>query len=393
MLEYTSRQVTQLIRQYEMFLKSLNILTSDFDKDKIYIQMNKIEEKILEETNTIYEEEYMLLLGSTTYLVNEEKERLLCLIKLIEDRIKYVKERRSKHKEATGYNVNYPEILGEDKIGEFKRNIRIIDKFNENKKKENQLSIEINELDANISEAVKKIKNNKNLNTTLEKKMINLLTKVFDKLELYKLTEEKDAIEQEYNELEYSLTKAKENVKKAKISGRDEIVIECDSLLSSITLEYEKFYMITIYTPNAKRELERLDYRMIWEDEVRKYLLKLNETKPVIVCGDLNVAHKEIDLKNPKTNRRNAGFTDEERGKMTELLDAGFIDSFRYLYPEKEEAYTWWSYMGRAREKNVGWRIDYFITSKDIEKNIKEASIYPEVYGSDHCPVGLEINI
>ena len=165
MLEYTSRQVTQLIRQYEMFLKSLNILTSDFDKDKIYIQMNKIEEKILEETNTIYEEEYMLLLGSTTYLVNEEKERLLCLIKLIEDRIKYVKERRNKHKEATGYNVNYPEILGEDKIGEFKRNIRIIDKFNENKKKENQLSIEINELDANISEAVKKIKNNKNLNT------------------------------------------------------------------------------------------------------------------------------------------------------------------------------------------------------------------------------------
>ena len=160
-----------------------------------------------------------------------------------------------------------------------------------------------------------------------------------------------------------------------------------------ITLEFEKFYMITIYTPNAKRELERLEYRMIWEDEMRKYLLKLNEAKPVIICGDLNVAHKEIDLKNPKSNRRNAGFTDEERGKMTELLDAGFTDSFRYLYPEQTEAYTWWSYMGRARKKNIGWRIDYFITSKDIEKNIKEASIYSEIYGSDHCPVGLEIEV
>jgi len=160
-----------------------------------------------------------------------------------------------------------------------------------------------------------------------------------------------------------------------------------------ITLEFDKFYMIDIYTPNAKRELERLDYRMVWEDEIRNYLLNLSKNKPVIMCGDLNVAHKEIDLKNPKTNRGNAGFTDEERGKMTELLEAGFTDSFRYLYPDKTDAYSWWSYMGRAREKNVGWRIDYFIVSNDIAKKIKEATIYPEIYGSDHCPVGLEINI
>ena len=158
-----------------------------------------------------------------------------------------------------------------------------------------------------------------------------------------------------------------------------------------ITLEFEKFYMVDIYTPNSKRELERLNYRQIWEDEIRKYLLKLNETKPVIMCGDLNVAHEEIDLKNPKTNRHNAGFTDEERKKMTELLNAGFTDSFRYLYPDKENAYSWWSYMGHAREKNVGWRIDYFIVSKLIENEIKEATIYPEIMGSDHCPVGLEI--
>ena len=158
-----------------------------------------------------------------------------------------------------------------------------------------------------------------------------------------------------------------------------------------ITLEFEKFYMVDIYTPNSKRELERLDYRQIWEDEIRKYLLKLNETKPVIMCGDLNVAHEEIDLKNPKTNRHKAGFTYEERKKMTELLNAGFTDSFRYLYPDKENAYSWWSYMGRAREKNVGWRIDYFIVSKSIENEIKEATIYPEIMGSDHCPVGLEI--
>ena len=160
-----------------------------------------------------------------------------------------------------------------------------------------------------------------------------------------------------------------------------------------ITLEFEKFYMINIYTPNSKRKLERLEYRQIWEDEIRKYMLKLNENKPVIMCGDLNVAHKEIDLKNPKTNRHNAGFTDEERNKMTELLDAGFVDTFRVLYPEKENAYSWWSYMGHAREKNVGWRIDYFIVSKSIENCIKEAKIHSEIFGSDHCPVELEIDI
>ena len=158
-----------------------------------------------------------------------------------------------------------------------------------------------------------------------------------------------------------------------------------------ISLEFEDFYMINIYTPNSKRELERLEYRQIWEDEIRKYLLNLNKKKPVIVCGDLNVAHKEIDLKNPKTNRRNAGFTDEERNKMTELLNVGFVDSFRKLYPTKENAYSWWSYMGHAREKNVGWRIDYFLVSEDIENKIKEAIIYSNIFGSDHCPVGLEI--
>lgn len=160
-----------------------------------------------------------------------------------------------------------------------------------------------------------------------------------------------------------------------------------------ITLEFEKFYMVTIYTPNSKRELERLEYRQIWEDEIRKYLLNLNKKKPVIMCGDLNVAHEEIDLKNPKSNMGNAGFTREERTKMTELLNSGFTDSFRYLYPEKENAYSWWSYMGHAREKNVGWRIDYFIVSKSIENKIKDATIYPEIFGSDHCPVGLEIEL
>ena len=157
-----------------------------------------------------------------------------------------------------------------------------------------------------------------------------------------------------------------------------------------ITLEFENFYLVTNYTPNAKRELERLDYRMVWEDEIRKYLLELNKKKPVIMCGDLNVAHEEIDLKNPKTNKGNAGFTNEQREKMTELLNAGFIDSYRYLYPEKIE-YSWWSYMGHAREKNVGWRIDYFIVSNDFRENIKDATIYTEILGSDHCPVGLEI--
>lgn len=160
-----------------------------------------------------------------------------------------------------------------------------------------------------------------------------------------------------------------------------------------ITLEFEEFYLVNNYTPNSKRELERLEYRQTWEDEIRQYLVKLNKTKPVIMCGDLNVAHQEIDLKNPKTNRGNAGFTDEEREKMTQLLKAGFTDSFRYLYPDKEGAYSWWSYMGRAREKNVGWRIDYFIVSNSMQKQIKEATIYPEVLGSDHCPVGIEINL
>ncbi len=160
-----------------------------------------------------------------------------------------------------------------------------------------------------------------------------------------------------------------------------------------ITLEFENFYFVNCYTPNSKRELERLEYRMVWEDEIRKYLKKLDEKKPVIYCGDLNVAHKEIDLKNPKTNRRNAGFTDEERSKMTSLLEAGFTDTFRYLYPEKEDCYSWWSYMGKAREKNIGWRIDYFITSNTIQTKIKESSIHPEILGSDHCPVELQIEI
>ena len=160
-----------------------------------------------------------------------------------------------------------------------------------------------------------------------------------------------------------------------------------------ITIEFDKFFLVNIYTPNSKRELERLDYRQVWEDEIRKYLLNLNKTKPVIMCGDLNVAHKEIDLKNPKTNTHNAGFTIEERNKMTELLDVGFVDTFRYLYPDKTDCYSWWSYMRKAREKNVGWRIDYFIVSEDIKDKIKEASIYSEVMGSDHCPVGLEIEL
>ena len=160
-----------------------------------------------------------------------------------------------------------------------------------------------------------------------------------------------------------------------------------------ITLEFERFYLVNNYTPNSKRGLERLEYRTIWEDEIRKYILKLNKKKPVIMCGDLNVAHKEIDLKKPKSNRRNAGFTDEERQKMTELLEEGFTDTFRYMYPDKENEYSWWSYMGRAREKNIGWRIDYFITSKDISQKIKNAKIHQEVMGSDHCPIELQIEI
>ena len=160
-----------------------------------------------------------------------------------------------------------------------------------------------------------------------------------------------------------------------------------------ITLEFEKFYLVCCYTPNSGRELARLTYRQDWEDCFRKYLIYLNNKKPVILCGDLNVAHQEIDLKNPKTNRKNAGFTDEEREKMTKLLSSGFIDTFRYKYPNKENVYSWWSYMGHAREKNIGWRIDYFIVSDKIKDNIKDAYIYPEIMGSDHCPVGLEIEL
>ena len=158
-----------------------------------------------------------------------------------------------------------------------------------------------------------------------------------------------------------------------------------------ITAEYSDFYLVNVYTPNSKRELERLEYRMEWEDDFRAFLKALESKKPVIVCGDLNVAHKEIDLKNPKTNRRNAGFTDEERDKMSVLLDSGFTDTYRHFYPEKQGAYTWWSYMGKARANNTGWRIDYFLCSKILDSRLKSASIYPEILGSDHCPVGIEI--
>lgn len=151
--------------------------------------------------------------------------------------------------------------------------------------------------------------------------------------------------------------------------------------------------MVNCYTPNAQRELTRLEYRMEWEDDFRAYLKSLDSKKPVILCGDLNVAHNEIDLKNPKSNRGNAGFTDEERSKMTELLNSGFVDTFRYLYPDKTDAYTWWSYMGQARAKNIGWRIDYFIVSDKIKSRIKDAKIHDVIEGSDHCPVELDIEI
>lgn len=160
-----------------------------------------------------------------------------------------------------------------------------------------------------------------------------------------------------------------------------------------ITLEYDNFYLITCYTPNSQNELARLDYRMQWEDAFRNYLLELNKTKPVILCGDLNVAHKEIDLKNPKSNHHNAGFTDEERNKMTELLDSGFIDSFRHFYPDMTDIYSWWSYRFHAREKNAGWRIDYFITSKELADNLVSAKIHTDILGSDHCPVELIANL
>ena len=160
-----------------------------------------------------------------------------------------------------------------------------------------------------------------------------------------------------------------------------------------ITLEFENYYVITCYTPNSQNELKRLSYRMKWEDDFRNYLLNLKKNKPVIVTGDMNVAHKEIDLKNPKTNRKNAGFTDEERQKMTELLEVGFIDTFRYFYPDTEGIYSWWSYRFKAREKNAGWRIDYFLVSDDLKDKIIDAHIHTEIMGSDHCPVELTVEL
>ena len=160
-----------------------------------------------------------------------------------------------------------------------------------------------------------------------------------------------------------------------------------------ITLELESYYLITVYTPNSQEELRRLDYRMKWDDDFRAYLKKLEEKKPVIVCGDLNVAHKEIDLKNPKTNRKNAGFTDEERAKFTILLESGFTDTFRYFYPEQEGIYSWWSYRFKAREKNAGWRIDYFLTSDSLKDKLRGAQIHTDILGSDHCPVELTIEL
>ena len=159
----------------------------------------------------------------------------------------------------------------------------------------------------------------------------------------------------------------------------------------AVTLEYEDFYLVCVYTPNAQDGLRRIDYRMAWEDAFRDYLLSLDAKKPVVVCGDMNVAHEEIDLKNPKANIGNAGFSYEERGKFTELLESGFTDTFRYLYPDRRDAYSWWSYRAAARERNVGWRIDYFLVSDRLRGNIKEAFILPEVTGSDHCPVGLDL--
>ncbi len=158
-----------------------------------------------------------------------------------------------------------------------------------------------------------------------------------------------------------------------------------------ITLEFEQFFMVTVYTPNAQNELKRLDYRMAWEDAFREYLVALDGKKPVIVCGDMNVAHREIDLKNPKTNQKNAGFTPQEREKMTALLDSGFVDTFRYFYPDQEGIYSWWSYRFSARAKNAGWRIDYFLVSERLRENLKSAAIHTEVMGSDHCPVELEV--
>lgn len=160
-----------------------------------------------------------------------------------------------------------------------------------------------------------------------------------------------------------------------------------------VTLEYDNFYLVNVYTPNSQNGLARLPYRMTWEEAFLQYLKGLDAKKPVIICGDLNVAHKEIDLKNPKTNRKNAGFTDDERNKFTTLLEAGFTDTFRHLYPDLEGAYTWWSVVTKARERNVGWRIDYFVISTRLADKIEEAKIYADIYGSDHCPVGLTLNL
>ena len=166
---------------------------------------------------------------------------------------------------------------------------------------------------------------------------------------------------------------------------------EHDSEGRVITCEFEDFYLVCVYTPNSQNELKRLDYRMTWEDAFRAHLMELDRRKPVIACGDMNVAHEEIDLKNPSTNHMNAGFTDQERGKMTELLSSGFTDSFRYLYPEARDAYSWWSFRADSRERNVGWRIDYFLCSDRLRERIADAFIRPEIMGSDHCPVGLDL--
>lgn len=190
----------------------------------------------------------------------------------------------------------------------------------------------------------------------------------------------------------YRITEEQEKILQQKMS-KDRLLLTENNEGRLITCEYDKFYLVNCYIPNSKRELERLTYRMEWEDEIRQYLTELDKIKPIIYCGDLNVAHKEIDLKNPSSNHHNAGFTDEERGKMTELLDAGFIDTFRHLYPEKTGEYTWWSYMFHARENNAGWRIDYFIVSDRIKSKIKNVKIHREIMGSDHCPVELDINI
>lgn len=160
-----------------------------------------------------------------------------------------------------------------------------------------------------------------------------------------------------------------------------------------ITLEMEKFFIVNVYTPNSQRDLARLPFRLDWEERIRAYLIKLDAQKPVILCGDLNVAHKEIDLKNPKSNQKNSGFTVEEREKMTKLLEAGFVDSFRFLYPDKKDVYTWWSYMNKVRERNIGWRIDYFIVSHKLKESIMQAGIHCDIMGSDHCPVLLELDI